>query len=493
MLNQIESEEVWFDQILNSVEEAVHAVNCDGITIYYNKAASEMDGLKQCDVVGKHVLQVYPSLTQESSSLLMVLSSGKPILNQQQTIVSRTGKMVTILYSTYPLYRNGVLIGAFDMCRDITKIKELAEQVTKLQAELLDVRRTGRARAKETETGCVAKYTFNDIIGSHESIVRLKVLGQRVAGTGSPVLVLGETGVGKELLVQAIHNASPRMNGPFVAQNCAAFPSTLLESILFGTVKGSFTGAEDRPGLFELANGGTLFLDEMNSMPMELQSKLLRVLQDGTFRRIGDSGLRQVNTRIIACTNIEPEEAVRNKELRVDLYYRLNVVSLRVPPLRERRSDIPALLDHFIAMYNGRLGSRVTAVSDDVRRLLMGYYWPGNVRELQHAVEHAMNMVSGRLIELEHLPDQLRRHGREKAPVFEPDADESSRKSLPELLKAVEKKALVQALASCSYNVSQAATYLGIPRQTIQYKLKIHGLSEFDAAREGKWVEKTQP
>lgn len=491
MLNQLESEKVWFDRILNSVEEAVHVVNCDGITVYYNKAASEMDGLKQQDVVGKHILQVYPSLTPESSSLLMVLNSKKPILNQQQTIVSKTGKMVTILYSTYPLYHDGVLIGAFDMCRDITKIKELAEQVTKLQAELLDVRRPSRMKPKETETGCLAKYTFNDIIGSHESIVRLKVLGQRVAETVSPVLVLGETGVGKELLVQAIHNASPRMNGPFVAQNCAAFPSTLLESILFGTVKGSFTGAEDRPGLFELADGGTLFLDEMNSMPLELQSKLLRVLQDGTLRRIGESGLRQVNTRVIACTNIEPEEAVRNKELRVDLYYRLNVVSLRIPPLRERKNDIPALLEHFIAMYNGRLGRSVATASDEVRRLFMGYDWPGNVRELQHAVEHAMNMVSGRIIELEHLPDRLRRHGREKAPVFEPEAEESSRKSLPELLKAVEKKALVQALYNCGNNVSQAATYLGIPRQTIQYKLKIHGLFEPDAAREGKRFEKT--
>lgn len=490
-MNQLESEIVWFDQILNSVEEAVHVVNCDGITVYYNKAASEMDGLNQQDIVGKHVLQVYPSLTPESSSLLMVLQSGKPILNQQQTIVSRTGKMVTILYSTYPLYRNGALIGAFDMCRDITKIKELAEQVTKLQAELLDVRRSGRARAKETETGCTASYTFNDIIGSHESIVRLKVLGQRVAGTVSPVLVLGETGVGKELLVQAIHNASSRANGPFVAQNCAAFPSTLLESILFGTVKGSFTGAEDRPGLFELADGGTLFLDEMNSMPLELQSKLLRVLQDGTLRRIGDSGLRQVNTRVIACTNIEPEEAVRNKELRVDLYYRLNVVSLRIPPLRERRSDIPALLEHFIAMYNGRLGRNVTSVSDEVRRLFIGYGWPGNVRELQHAVEHAMNMVSGRTIEFEHLPDRLRVHGREMVPICEPDALEVSRRSLPEVLKAVEKKALLEALGNCGNNVSQAATYLGIPRQTIQYKLKIHGLLEGDAAREGKRVEKT--
>lgn len=491
-MNQNEEMKVWFDQILDSVEEAVHVVDPGGITVYYNWAASEMDGLKRQDVVGRHVLQVYPSLTPETSSLLKVLSSRKPIINQQQTIVATTGKMVTILYSTFPLYQDGILVGAFDMCRDITKIKQLAEQVTALQAELLDVRKTGR-KSREIDGGGFARHTFNDIIGSHETMVKLKVLGQRVAATSSSVFVLGETGVGKELLVQAIHNASARRNGPFVAQNCAAFPATLLESILFGTVKGSFTGAEDRPGLFELADGGTLFLDEINSMPLELQSKLLRVLQDGALRRVGDSGLRQVDTRVIACTNIEPEEAVRAKELRVDLYYRLNVVSLKIPPLRERKSDIPSLLEHFVALYNGKLGRGVTAVSDEVRRVFMEHPWPGNVRELQHAVEHAMNMVSGRVIEFEHLPDRLRRYGEEKVQVFAPDFAGSSRRSLPEMLREVEKKALVQALDKCGSNVSKAAAYLGIPRQTIQYKLKIHGLLEPDAAGEGNWLEKTSP
>lgn len=486
MLNGMENMKIWFDQILGHMEEAVHILDCNGITVYYNRAASEMDGLQPGEVVGKHVLQVYPSLTPESSSLLKVLATQKPILNQQQTIVSRTGKTATILYSTYPLYHNSVLVGAFDMCRDITKIKALAEQVAELQAELIGVRRVGPSSGRGKDAGCHAKYAFNDMVGSHDSMVKLKVLGQRVAETSSPVLVLGETGVGKELLVQAIHNASPRRDKPFVAQNCAAFPATLLESILFGTVKGSFTGAEDRPGLFELADGGTLFLDEINSMPLELQSKLLRVLQDGTLRRVGESMLRQVDTRVIACTNVEPEEAVRNKELRVDLYYRLNVVSLKIPPLRERKADIPPLIRHFIKLYNARLGRSITHVSEEVRQIFSGYPWPGNVRELQHAIEHAMNVTTDRIIEAKHLPDRLSHY---RAPqdnsIREPEIDQEKFANLPELLRNVERKALVQALAHSGGNVSKAATRLGIPRQTIQYKLRIHGLFDAGLSKEG--------
>lgn len=480
---------IWFDQILGNMEEAVHIIDCNGITVYYNRAAGEMDGLLPGEVMGKHILQVYPSLTADSSSLLKVLATQKPILNQQQMIVSRTGKAATILYSTYPLYHDSVLVGAFDMCRDITKIKALAEQVTELQAEILGVHRTGPGRGRKRDAGCHARYSFNDILGSHESMIRLKILGQRVAETSSPVLILGETGVGKELLVQAIHNASPRREKPFVAQNCAAFPATLLESILFGTVKGSFTGAEDRPGLFELADGGTLFLDEMNSMPLELQSKLLRVLQDGALRRVGESSLRQVDTRVIACTNVEPEEAVRNKELRVDLYYRLNVVSLKIPPLRERKSDVPQLLRHFVKLYNARLGRNVTHVSEEVRQIFAGYPWPGNVRELQHAVEHAMNMTTNQSIDAEHLPERLRNYQVPRSnPAGEAEQVGEDCTSLPELLRNVERMALLQALEHCRGNVSKAANRLGIPRQTIQYKLRIHGLLDAGLSKEGQRV-----
>jgi arginine utilization regulatory protein len=460
------------DLVLDRLDQAVHVINCEGITIYYNQTAAEVEGLQAADVMGKHVLQAYPSLTLETSSLMEVLATGKPVLNQQQTIVSRTGRIITIHYSTFPLYREGILVGACDMSRDITKIKEMSDRVMDLQAVLLDKKSSSCKKTKKTDVS-FAKYTFNDIIGSHDLMVKLKVLGQRVASTSSPVLVIGETGAGKELVVQSIHNASSRREGPFVAQNCAAFPATLLESILFGTVKGSFTGAEDRPGLFELADRGTLFLDEINSMPMELQSKLLRVLQDGTFRRIGDNKLREVDTRIIACTNVDPQEAVRKKELRIDLYYRLNVVALHVPSLRERKSDITALVEYFISLYNTKLGRSIQKISSEVKQVFLDYSWPGNVRELQHAIEHAMNIASGLLIEMDHIPDHLRNFGEEQSDDIYCSLNG---KSLPEILGNVEKSTLIQALKKCEGNISRAALSLGIPRQTIQYKLKIYGL-----------------
>ncbi|HEY3425176.1 MAG TPA: sigma 54-interacting transcriptional regulator, partial [Negativicutes bacterium] len=455
------------------------------------QTASEVEGLLAKDVIGKHILQVYPSLTLETSSLLAVLASGKPVLSQQQTIVSTTGRSITIHYSTIPLYRDGKLIGACDLSRDITKIKELSELAMDLQAELLGTKAGGKKKTKAIDVN-VAKYTFNDIIGSHDSMVKLKVLGQRVATTSSPILVIGETGAGKELVVQSIHNASSRKDGPFIAQNCAAFPATLLESILFGTVKGSFTGAEDRMGLFELANGGTLFLDEINSMPIELQTRLLRVLQDGSLRRVGDTKLRKVDARVIACTNVDPEEAVRQKKLRIDLYYRLNVVSLWVPPLRERKSDIPALTEYFITLYNAKFGSQVAKINTDVREIFFQYGWPGNVRELQHAIEHAMNIVSGSVIEAQHLPEHLRHY--EKQDDAAAYCFSSAGKSLPEILQQVEKNILIQALEKCNGNISRSALYLGIPRQTIQYKLKSYGLFErtkhSNSTLEGDQVDK---
>ncbi len=473
MLNQSHAAvNAYLELVINHIEEAVQVVNFEGITIYYNKFAADMDGFQVSDVLGKHLFQVYPSLTLETSSLMKVLKTGIPLLDLQQTIVTSTGKILNILCSTYPLYHNGVIIGACDISRDITKIKELSERVINLHSELLDTRISERKKSKLVEPDALVRFTFNDLIGSHDSIIKLKILGQRISANSSSVLVVGETGTGKELVVQSIHSASPRKDGPFVAQNCAAFPATLLESILFGTVKGSFTGAEDRPGLFELAHGGTLFLDEINNMPMELQSKLLRVLQDGTLRRLGDNKIRQVDTRIITCMNVDPEEAVRNKELRIDLYYRLNVVSIAVPPLRERRSDIPALTAHFIKLYNRKLNCNVSEISDEVKQAFNTHLWPGNVRELQHAIEHAMNIISGSVIELEHLPTHLRQ-GRNLPSGDQVPIGESS---LPMILSNVEISYLTQAMEQCGGNTSKAAMLLGIPRQTLQYKLKMYNL-----------------
>ena len=473
MRNLLKTEtDIYLEQVLSHIEEAVQVVNSDGKTIYYNQFAAEMDGLKVSDVLGEHIIQVYPSLTLETSSIMRVLATGTPILKQPQTLVSSTGKIVSLIYSTYPIYQDGILIGACDISQDITKIKELSERMINLQSELLDTRSSHHKKSKPAETHASARYIFDDIVGSHDSIIKLKILGQRIARSSSSVLVIGETGTGKEFVVQSIHSASPRKNGPFVAQNCSAFPATLLESILFGTIKGSFTGAEDRPGLFELADGGTLFLDEINSMPIELQSKLLRVLQDGTLRRIGDNKIKQIDARIIASMNIDPEQAVRNKELRLDLYYRLNVVSLTVPPLRERKSDILTLANHFINIYNNKLNCHVSGISEETSKAFFAHSWPGNVRELQHVIEHAMNIMSGQVIELGDLPANI---GQPNNLQMGDDCTESIKESS---LNHVERKYLIKALDQSKGNVSKAALLLGIPRQTLQNKLKMHKLMD---------------
>lgn len=461
--------------ILNLADVAVHLVDCGGITRFYNNVAAEMDGMKPEEVLGRHILEVYPSLTLESSSLLKVLETGKPVLNQQQTVVNRKGYTVTMSYSTYPIFYQNEIVGACDISRDITRVKELSERLLDLQARLLGKRSNQPLRgtgARESLTGAV--YTFNDFVGQDEKIIELKIFAQRVARSDSPVLVYGETGTGKELLVQAIHNAGPRQNGPFIAQNCAALPATLLESILFGTVRGSFTGAEDRPGLFEMADGGTLFFDEINSMPVELQGKLLRVLQDGALRRIGDSKLKKVNVRVIASTNIEPLEAVEQKQLRLDLYYRLNVVYLFIPPLRERPGDIALLVRRFIEYYNEKFGLQVQGIDSGVKNIFENYSWPGNVRELKHCLEHAMNIVEGPLITEKHLPAHIITRGPAGSPGARPGINLS--RGLSGALKQLEKEIIAEALEQCSGNITRAAQRLQMPRQTLQYKLQVYGL-----------------
>ena len=262
-----------------------------------------------------------------------------------------------------PLMEGDKIIGAFELYRDSSSARELSEKIISLQKELYQKVSDQRELSKSSN----AIYTFDDIIGESPVKIELKQKAKKIADSSSPVLVYGETGTGKELLVHAIHNASIiRRNKPFIAQNCAALPKTLLEGIIFGTTEGSFTGAKNKPGLFELANGGTLFLDEINSMDIELQAKLLRVLQDGVVRRLGGEKTLVVDVRIISSTNISPQEAVEKKLLRDDLYYRLNVIPMVIPPLRERKQDIPVLTEFFIKQYNEKLNKNVKQVTPEV-------------------------------------------------------------------------------------------------------------------------------
>lgn len=294
------------ESILKHLDEGILVVDKNADVTFYNEPATNIAGITPDRAIGKNILDIFPDLTPETSTFYQVLRTKQPIIDYVQTYMNFQGMKVSTLTSTIPLIKHGEIIGALEIYRDLTQVKELSEKVLNLQSELFK-----KTRNVKSYQGNGVRYTFDDIIGESPAIKELKKRAQKIADSDSPVLVYGETGTGKELLIQAIHNASKaRRHKPFIAQNCAALPNTLLDSILFGTTTGSFTGAKDKPGLFELADGGTLFLDEINSMDMELQGKLLRVLQDGMIRRVGGTNTIIVDVRIIASTNEPPSQLV---------------------------------------------------------------------------------------------------------------------------------------------------------------------------------------
>jgi arginine utilization regulatory protein len=295
------------------------------------------------------------------------------------------------------------------------------------------------------------------------------------------VLIVGETGSGKELFAQSILNDSSRFSAPFISQNCAALPDNLIESLLFGTKRGAFTGAIDQPGLFEQANGGTLLLDEINSLNFNLQAKLLRVLQEKTIRRVGDTKDTPVDVRVIANINEDPIDAITNNHLRKDLYYRLGVVAVFIPPLRERKEDIPLLVQHIIEKYNDRFQMNVKGLAEDVKQSFMEYEWHGNVRELEHIIEGAMNimMEDEEIILYSHLPYQYRNkmHIKDRMiPLSTVDTFIKEREDIAAPLKdqmeLFEKSYIQNVLKKNEFNISRTATILGLSRQSLQYRMK---------------------
>ncbi|WP_350343578.1 sigma 54-interacting transcriptional regulator [Proteinivorax tanatarense] len=441
--------------VLDSIDEAIHVVDKRGVTIFYNSKASILDGLSSEEVVGKHITEVFPSLDKGSSTLLKVLDTKKPIFNQQQSFSNyRANRLVTV-NSTLPIFRHGEIIGAVEVSKDITQLKMLSEKVAQLQQMLY-------TKNKNKIDNKAELYQFGDIVGENPVFMDTVDRAQKVASTDSPVLVSGATGVGKELIVQSIHSGSLRQNRPFVTQNCAAMPENLLESLLFGTVKGSFTGSYDRPGLFELADNGTLFLDEINSMPLPLQAKLLRVLEEQKIRRVGGLNEKKVNTRVIAAMNIDPQWALEKNVLRKDLFFRLSVVNIHIPPLKERKDDILRLSNHFLDKFNKKFNSKVTGFHSKAITALCSYHWPGNVRELSNCIEGMLNFKSSGKISLEDLPMSIKQGYK----------DEEIQKSLKDIVGTYEKMVVEEALASSGFNISKTARHLNVPRQTLQYKIK---------------------
>lgn len=457
-LEQLDMEYVDAIMIIDHTGKIVYSVR-------YNPRFDDESKLEDFkDIIDKNILEVYPTLDVEESTIINCLKHGIPKYEDNQVFYDYKGRVYNTQNLTLPIIKSGKILGAIEISKDITRIEELSDKNKKsIQIPSKENNKNNRI---------IAKYNFEDILTKNEEMKENIHKCKMVANSISSVLVYGETGTGKELFVQSIHNYSYRKNKPFIAQNCAALPESLFESILFGSVKGAFTGAIDKAGLFEQANGGTLFLDEINSMPINLQAKLLRVLQDGYVRRVGDSKDRKVDVRIMAAMNEEPMEALDKGHIREDLLYRLNVVSIKLVPLRERKEDISLYVNLFIKQYNQKLDKNVSGISKEVERLFYEYNWPGNVRELQHIIEASINMVDKGLIEVRHLPIYLSENIENRD--LKDNIDEV--KPLNEAIEELEKRMIINSLKKTDGNISKASNYLSIPRQTLHYKINKYNI-----------------
>lgn len=450
-----------YKRILDEVEVGVHAVDDSGNTIVYNKKMAQIESMDIQDVINKNLLDVFMFKEDQSSTLVKALQEGKETKNVKQTYFNNKGREITTNNNTIPIHEDDKLLGAVEIANDVTKLERLIKG---------NIIQKGGTR-----------YTFDSITGNSTVMKEVIEGAKRAARTSSYVLIVGETGTGKELFAQSIHNASSRFSGPFISQNCAALPDNLIESLLFGTKRGAFTGAIDQPGLFEQANGGTLLLDEINSLNLNLQAKLLRALQEKTIRRVGDTKDTPVDVRVIANINEDPIDAVTNNHMRKDLYYRLGVVTVFIPPLRARKEDIPLLAQLFIKKYNDHFQMNVKGLSEEVTASFLEYEWHGNVRELEHLIEAAMNIMMDdeEIIGYSHLPYQYRSklHVKERTvPSVSVDMflkeGTNVTASLKDQMEHFEKSYIEHVWKNNDYNISRTADVLGLSRQSLQYRMK---------------------
>jgi len=450
-------------KVLQLVEEGVHVLDRDGNTIIYNDAMARLEKMQRKGVLRRPFKEVFENISEEESTLLQALHHKKITLNKQQTYQNRDGMTINAINSTIPVIYNDEVIAAIEVSKDVTYIRQLSNTILDLQKETLEPERS--------KSGRIRRYSFNDLVGQNKKFLETVEIARKAARSSASVLLYGETGTGKELIAQSIHYDSDRKDKPFLAQNCAALPESLLEGILFGTAKGGFTGAIDREGLFEQADGGTLLLDEISAMPYELQGKLLRVLQEDYLRRVGGTEDIPIDVRIIATINERPEQLIQSGKLRKDLYYRLKIISIDLPPLREKKDDILLLAGKFIEKYNERYGKKITGLSEGATEKLLHYDYPGNVRELENIIMAAISMADEEQI----LTEKHILLNNEDKDVTKVPFD-FTQAGMDWYLENMEKEMIIFALAKHNRNISRAAEFLKIKRQTLQHKIKKYGL-----------------
>lgn len=455
-ITDLKEMKIVLEAIFDSTQDAISVVDQYGIGVLVNPAYTRLTGLSKEDVIGKSCLV---DISEGESIHLKVLKSKKPIKGAR---IKVGPKKKDVIIDAAPMLVNGELRGSVGVIHDLTEIKRLTSELDE---------------AKQIIRKLEAKYTFDDIIGSDERLVHAIEKAKIAATTPATVILRGESGTGKELFAHAIHNASNRKHSQFIRVNCAAISESILESELFGYEEGAFTGAlkGGKKGLFERAHGGTIFLDEIGEIKMSTQAKLLRVLQEKEIVRVGGTKSVSIDVRVLAATNLDLEKAVKNGEFREDLYYRLNVIPIRIPSLREHKKDIYELTRHFIRKYNQEYGRYVTDISQEALDILMKNEWPGNVRELENFIGRAIiNMkFNETTIKSYHLPQSG--EGYRKANIendFNTNESEKEMFSLEEVVGKVEKKYIEQVLNNNSYNKTKTAKDLKISVRNLYYKMK---------------------
>lgn len=455
--------------------EGITIINVEGEILFSAKFNNKFGSrTENYEIVGKKFLDIYENLDENTSSVYEAMRKGVPVIRDKQILKSAGRDPIEISSVSIPIKSNGVIVGAIDLsvtdngADAISRRKEA--DVLGFKDEIL----YNYNKIEDLSIKDKARYRLEDIITCDPQMLALKDSIVKLGKTEFPLMIYGESGTGKELVAHSIHRASPRAGRSFVVQNCASIPATLIESILFGTSKGAFTGAVDSIGLIELADGGTLFLDEINSMPVEIQPKLLRVVQDGTFRRVGDKKTRKVDVRIISSTNESPKAIVDSGKLRSDLYFRLAMLQVEIPPLRNRKDDIPLLVSHFTNKYSKLLNRPINGVSKKALDLMNRYSWKGNVRELENVIAYGMCIMEEgcTILDAGHIEGRI---------SLSADPVSSEMPGIPEgplneMVDSYEKQLIQNALIRCEGNISKAAEQLSVPRQTLARKAKNHNL-----------------